>query len=151
MQIRFVIIILLLSAFFRFHALTQDFRFHPDEALFSTFARTAAVNGDWLLHGPIDKTPLTIYASALSMLAFGVRQMDNGVLMLDVRVGEFAARVPGTMASILLVAVVYRLARDLYLPKIRNIVSLLAMLLMVLSPFVIAFSATVFTDGLMLL
>jgi 4-amino-4-deoxy-L-arabinose transferase-like glycosyltransferase len=155
---RIPILLLLIGAAFRFHALAQDFRFHPDEALFSTFARSAAVNGDWLLHGPLDKTPLTIYASALSMLVFGVRSMDNGVLTLDIRTGEFVARLPGTLASIMLVAVVYRLARDLYCKgesAIRlytyNLVPNIAMLLMALSPFAIAFSAGVFTDGLMLL
>ncbi len=148
------VVVLLLGAAFRFHALAQDVRFHPDEALFSTFARSAAVNGDWLLHGPLDKTPLTVYASALSMTFFGVHTLPNGVLDLDMRVGEFAARLPGTFASILLVAVMYRLARDLYPSRgvgTQHVVSVLTMLLMATSPLAIAFSATVFTDGLMLL
>lgn len=139
-----------MAAAFRFHALTQDSRFHPDEALFSTFARSAAVNGDWLLHGPLDKTPLSIYASAFSMMLFGVRPLSNGVLDLDIHVGEFAARVPGTLASILLVAVMYRLTRSLY-RRNGHFVSLATMFLMTVSPFAIAFSATVFTDGPMLL
>jgi 4-amino-4-deoxy-L-arabinose transferase-like glycosyltransferase len=147
-----VVAIELVGATFRFHALTQDIRFHPDEALFSTFARAAAVNGDWLLHGALDKPPLTIYLSAVSMMLFGVHPLPNGVLDLDVHIGEFAARVPGTFGSILLVVVMYRLARSLYPNgQTRFIVPLLAMGLMAVSPFAIAFSATVFTDGLMLL
>jgi 4-amino-4-deoxy-L-arabinose transferase-like glycosyltransferase len=139
---------MLLGAAFRFHALGQDARFHPDEALFSTFARSAAVNGDWLLHGPLDKTPLTIYAAALSMSLVGVHPLPNGVLDLDIHTGEFAARLPGTLASILLVATMYGLARALYHGRF---VATVAMLLTALSPLAIAFSATVFTDGLMLL
>ncbi len=134
--------------------LGQDVRFHPDEALFSAFARSAAVNGDWLLHGALDKTPLTIYVSTVSMMLFGVRPLPNSVLDLDVRVGEFAARVPGALGSILLVAVMHRLACSLYPGSSRQSRSLLAflvMFLMAVSPFAITFSATVFTDGLMLL
>ncbi|HLU11718.1 MAG TPA: hypothetical protein VK003_18735, partial [Oceanobacillus sp.] len=63
----FLVLILLVGVALRIHALGQDRRFHPDEALYSTFARSAALNGDWLLHGSLDKPPLTIYASALSM------------------------------------------------------------------------------------
>jgi 4-amino-4-deoxy-L-arabinose transferase-like glycosyltransferase len=145
--------LLLAAVVFRFHALAQNTRFYPDEALFSTFARSAAVHGDWLLRGPLDKTPLTIYANALSMTFFGVRALPNGVLDLDVHLGEFAARVPGTFASILLVAVMYRLARDLYPGRgagTRHGVSTLAIFLTACSPFAIAYSATALTDGLML-
>jgi 4-amino-4-deoxy-L-arabinose transferase-like glycosyltransferase len=107
------------------------------------------VQGDWLLHGPLDKPPLTIYADALAMTFFGVRPLPNGVLTLDVHAGEFAARVPGTFASILLVAVTYALAKRVYRSKF--LVCDLAMLLAALSPYALAFSATAFTDGLMLL
>src|SRR5262249_20200399 len=62
-------------------------------------------------------------------------------------------------ASILLVAVLYVLARQLYktdsVGTMRalsaQIAPLIAMFLMAVSPFALAFSATVFTDGLMLL
>ncbi|NWG16335.1 MAG: glycosyltransferase family 39 protein [Chloroflexi bacterium] len=140
--------ILLLAAALRFHALAWDARFHPDEALFATFARRAAVNGDWLLRGPLDKPPLSIYASALSMTLVGVTHLPDGVLTLDVYAGEFAARLPNALASLCLVALVYALARRLYG---RGRTPLLAMLLLALSPYAVAFSATVFTDGLMLL
>jgi 4-amino-4-deoxy-L-arabinose transferase-like glycosyltransferase len=151
------VIILLLGAALRFHALAYDARFHPDEALFATFARKAAVNGDWLLHGPLDKPPLAIFADAVSMMLVGVRSLPNGVLTLDVHAGEFAARVPGTLASILLIAVIYALAKALYrrdtIHRVRTTPNtpLIALLLFALSPYALAFSATVFTDGLMLL
>ena len=99
-----LLLILLAGAAIQFHALVQDVRFYPDEALFSTFARNAALNGDWLLHGDLDKTPLSIYASALSM-NFVAAQTRNGVLDFDPRLGEFAARLPGALASIVLIAV----------------------------------------------
>ncbi len=176
------LLIILLGAWLRFHALVQDHRFHPDEALFSTFARAAAVNGDWMLPGALDKTPLAIYANALSQVFVGE--------------GEFAARLPGTLASILLIPVMGALARQGFKsysrpsaegsnPQLIQIkstkgtrnkssnrsnnpfsgfvfrqpgismpgvaTSLFAMLLTALSPFAIAFSATAFTDGMMLM
>lgn len=124
---------ILLGSWLRFHALAQDRPFHPDEALFSTFARSAALNGDWMLPGALDKTPLAIYANALSQVFIG----DS----------EFAARLPGTFASILLIPVMGSLAKRLY----GNRAHLIAILLTALSPFAITFSATAFTDGMMLL
>ncbi len=131
--------LLLVGVGLRWHALIHDVRFHPDEALFSTFARSAAVKGDWLLPGALDKPPLAIYANALSQVLVGQ--------------SEFAARLPGTLASILLMALIYALAKSLYPAKEgQNIASVpnLALLLMACSPFAIAFSATALTDGLML-
>jgi hypothetical protein len=102
--------LLLLAAALRFHALGQDVRLHQDEALFASFARRAAVQGDWLLTGALDKTPLAIYLQALSMMAFGVRPLPDGVLTLPVHQGEFAARLPAVFASMLVVAVIGRVA-----------------------------------------
>lgn len=167
-----IIGILLLGAWLRFHALVRDVRFQPDEALFSTFARAAAINGEWMLPGALDKPPLAIYANALAVIFVGE--------------SEFAARLPGTLASMVLLAVMYRLGRDMYgvtrfnylwqrLPhpltpsplrregepaklynraltvKARDGVPMMALLLMAVSPYAIAFSATALTDGLMLL
>ena len=140
-------VILLVGAGLRFHALGQDRRFHPDEAWFSAFARHAALNGDWLLHGPLDKTPLSIYASALSMTLFASRVDERGLLNFTVYQGEFAARLPNVFASVLLIAVVYALARRLYH---QRPVALWAALFTALSPSAVTFSATAFTDGLML-
>ncbi|MBL8154338.1 MAG: hypothetical protein JNM70_09155 [Anaerolineae bacterium] len=138
------IAVLLLGAVLRFHALGQSQRFHPDEALFATFARAAAVQGDWLLLGHLDKPPLTIYANALAMTVFGVTTLPDGVLTLDAHRGEFAVRVLGLFASLLMLAAFHALARRLKVP------ANLALLLLALSPLAIAFSATAFTDGLML-
>ncbi len=148
-----IVALLLLAAVLRFHALGQDVRFHPDEALFVSFARQAAVQGDWLLHGSLDKPPLTIYVNVLALTAFGIQPLPNGVLNLDNRIGEFAARIPGIFASILLVAVMYTLAKQLYQgdKKPGQSTLYIASLLVTLSPLAIAFSSTAFTDGLMLL
>ncbi len=146
-------LILLLAALFRLHLLGQDIRFHPDEAYFSTFARTAAVNGDWMLPGALDKPPLTIYISALALTFWGVTPDADGVLHLDSRVGEFAVRVPNVLASLLLVAVGWRLARDLYrrIDADDGTGAHITALLLALSGYSIAFSATAFTDTVMLL
>lgn len=143
----FLLLLLLLGAGVRIHALGEAGRFHPDEALFSTFARRAALNGDWLLRGSLDKPPLAIYANGLSMALIAAREA-GGVLNFDARTGEFAARLPGMFASITLIAVVYALAHRLYRDRV---LAAWAALLTAFSPFAIAFSATAFTDGLMLL
>ena len=54
-----------LALFFRLPGLFAN-RFHADEALFASFARTIAVWRDPLLQmQPIDKPPLLFYAPAL--------------------------------------------------------------------------------------
>ncbi len=144
---RRLLLILLFAAALRFGALTQEARFHPDEALFSTFARSAALNGQWLLPGALDKPPLSIYAGALVMTAFAQPNPFTHLPLLSTRAGEIAARWPSVLAGLVLVAVTYRLARRLY----DDQTALLAALLLALSPFAVAYSATAFTDGLMLL
>lgn len=142
------LLIVLLASALRCAALGADQRFHPDEALFATFARGAAVQGDWLLRGSLDKTPLSIYATALGMMSFGVTTLPNGVLTLDIHRGEFAARVPNVFASIgfvaLLMALTWRVTR-------RERAALMAGVLAAVSPLALAFSAVAFTDTLMLL
>ncbi|NWF67548.1 MAG: glycosyltransferase family 39 protein [Chloroflexi bacterium] len=139
--------VLLLAALLRFHGLAQDKRFHGDEAYFAAFARSAALNGAWMLPGALDKTPLTLYAMAFSM-HFAARGSSDTLLDFDARQGEFAARVPNTFASLLLVAVIYALTQRLYRDRRA---ALLAALLAALSPALLAFSATAFTDMGMLL
>lgn len=135
--------LILLASLLQFHQLAQDTRFHPDEAFFMTFARNASVNGDWMLSGSLDKPPLSIYTSAVSMMFMGVTADDNGVLQLDVYIGEFAGRLPNAVYAILLVALMMRLADDLY----RNErVALFAGLLTATSPYLLIFGATAFTD-----
>lgn len=143
-----ILLVLLIGALLRIHALTQDMRLHPDEALFATFARSAALNGAWTLPGELDKPPLSIYGVALAMQFLAARGSMQTLLDFDAHSGEFAARVPGVFYSLLLIAVIYALALRLY--RDRR-VALLAAGLLALSPYAVAFGATVFTDGLMLL
>ncbi|MBL8119535.1 MAG: glycosyltransferase family 39 protein [Anaerolineae bacterium] len=143
-----LVFVILIGSSIRFHALGQDMRFHPDEALFATFARTAAVQGDWLLHGALDKPPLTLYISAAAMRLFGVTTLDDGVLTLEIHAGEFAARVPHVFASILLIACVYAIGKAVY--RRQSSARYTAALLVSLSPMAIAFSATIFTDNFLL-
>ncbi len=135
--------LILFASLLQFHHLAQDIRFHPDEAFFMTFARNASVNGDWMLSGSLDKPPLSIYTSAVSMMFTGITADNNGVLQLDVHIGEFSGRLPNAVYAILLVALMIRLAHDLY----RNEkVALFAGLITATSPYLLAFGATTFTD-----
>src|SRR5512135_136224 len=73
-----------------------DNRFHPDEALFSTWALKIARGENLLLTGvPVDKPPLLLYLSALSFFVFGQN--------------ELAARLPNLIASVVSVVLVWRL------------------------------------------
>lgn len=137
------LLLLLFTSFTQFHQLARDLRFLPDEAFFMTFARGAAVNGDWLLPGPLDKPPLSIYFSALGMVAVGVTADASGVLQLDSHLGEFAGRLPNALLAIMLVALITRLALRLY--RCRR-AAVFAGLLMASSPYLLAFGASAFTD-----
>jgi 4-amino-4-deoxy-L-arabinose transferase-like glycosyltransferase len=145
-----VVTILLLAAFCRFHTLGQDERLHPDEALYATYARSAAVHGDWTLPGALDKPPLSIYVAALSMHFNAAHITDKNVIDVTVRQGEFAARWPNVLAGIALVALTYTLATVLFPGEGRGS-ALLAGLLTAVSPYLIVFSASAFTDMLMLM
>ncbi|MDE2821632.1 MAG: glycosyltransferase family 39 protein [Chloroflexota bacterium] len=137
------LLIVLLAGVLQFHQLGRDTRFHPDEASFMTYARGAAVNGDWLLPGALDKPPLSIYLGAISMVATGLVADDKGVLHLDPLAGEFAARLPNVIMAILLVALMMRLSWSVFSDEAA---ALAAGLLTALSPYVLAFGATAFTD-----
>jgi 4-amino-4-deoxy-L-arabinose transferase-like glycosyltransferase len=142
------VLILLLTFALNLRALSQYERFHPDEAFYMTFARNAAVNGDWWLRGALDKPPLTMYLNAAGLMLYGVDSDASGVLYLDVHKGEFAARITGVFVGMLFVAVSMALAKALY----RNSqVAWLAGFLLAVSPYTSAFSATAFTDMPMLL
>lgn len=168
------ILILLIATFLSTLSLNNARRFHPDEAFYMTFARNAAVNGDWLMVSePVDKPPLTFYANAISLKFLAVESDENGVLQLDTLKGEFAGRIPSVLMSVILVAVVMALAKSLYKPlpltpsplssegeqstsrlimrKVDNQVAYLTGLFATLSPFRIVFAATAFTDLPMLL
>ncbi len=141
--------ILLLAALFSGAALHHAARWHPDEAFYMTFARNAAVRGDWLLTSePVDKPPLSFYTNALALALFAVDADADGVLYLNVHKGEFVGRLPTLWMSVLLVATGMALARTLY--RERRVTWLVGVLL-ALSPLRIAFAATAFTDPPMLL
>jgi len=137
------LLILLLASFFQFHQAARGYRFLPDEAFFMTFAREAAVKGAWLLPGPLDKPPLSIYVSALSMVFVAVSSDADGVLQLDAHVGEFAGVLPNALLAILLTALMMRLAGRVYGGAWAAV---FAGLLTVASPHWLAYGASAFTD-----
>ncbi|MCZ7540825.1 MAG: glycosyltransferase family 39 protein [Anaerolineae bacterium] len=124
-------LVVLLGLALRILTLGIGARFHPDEALFAAQARLISHDGDWLLRTTdLDKPPLTLYVTALSFRLLGPT--------------EFAARLPTILFSGLSVALVYCLAQALYRDRA---VSALAALLCALSPYLLAFAPTAFTDG----
>ena len=135
--------VMLLAGLLQVGMLARDLRFHPDEAFFMTFARGAAVKGDWLLPGPLDKPPLPIYLSALSMAAVGNKADAAGVLHLDVYAGEFAGVLPNVMLALLLTALMMRLAWRRYHDLSSTF---FAGLLCAASPYLAAYGAGAFTD-----
>jgi 4-amino-4-deoxy-L-arabinose transferase-like glycosyltransferase len=111
--------------------LTQN-RFHPDEALYATFARLIASGRDPMLSTVVvDKPPLPFYLTAASMALFGSP--------------EFAARLPFFFASVISIALLYQLGRALYNRRAAT----LAALTLALSPIAILFAITLFTDTLL--
>jgi 4-amino-4-deoxy-L-arabinose transferase-like glycosyltransferase len=103
---------------------------HHDEALYGAWAQLIASGQDpLLLTSWVDKPPLTLYVLAASLRLFGV--------------SEVALRLPGMIASGLLIPVTYGFARQGANPRI----AVLAATLVALSPFAIAFGPTAFTDG----
>jgi hypothetical protein len=105
--------LLCLSALILTPMLAEDRRFHSDEAFFMTFARDAAVKGDWWLSGALDKPPLTIYAHAVLLSLIGIDTLPNGVLTLDVYKGEFVGRLLGFFSSMAALALAVRLTQDI--------------------------------------
>jgi 4-amino-4-deoxy-L-arabinose transferase-like glycosyltransferase len=123
-----LLLVLLIGAALRIGLLGNDQRFHPDEALFAAQARL--VSHDWLLRNTdLDKPPLTLFVTALSFRVLGTT--------------ETAARLPNVFFSALSLILLYDLARQLYRDRV---VAILAALLVALSPYDLAFAATVFTD-----
>jgi 4-amino-4-deoxy-L-arabinose transferase-like glycosyltransferase len=108
-----------------------DNRFHPDEALFSSWALKIAHGENVLLTGlPIDKPPLLIYTTAISFLFFGQT--------------EIAARLPNLIASVISVLLVYQLSKG------RGDWPI-APTIFALSPFAILFAPTAFLDPMMIM
>ena len=110
----------------------QD-RFLEDEALYSYWGLQIATGADPMLNQePVDKPPLHPYILALSFRIF--------------EKNETAARLPSLFASVVSIALVFALARELYG---ESNVGLLSALLLALSPFDILFASTAFIDPLM--
>jgi 4-amino-4-deoxy-L-arabinose transferase-like glycosyltransferase len=124
--------ILLLGFALRVAYLTAD-RFHADEALYAGWALLARDHDPLLLGVPVDKPPLYLYTLTGSLIAFGP--------------SEVAARLPSLAASVLGIALVYRLGRRLY----GRSVGLWAALFLALSPFDILFARTAFTDSMLVM
>ncbi len=107
-------------------------RFHPDEALFASFARSIAVWRDPLLRTvPVDKPPLLFYLQALCYPFLGPQEM--------------AARLPNLFASLVTVALTGRAATLLFRDQVGGVI---AAGVVALSPLAVAFGATAFTDPL---
>jgi 4-amino-4-deoxy-L-arabinose transferase-like glycosyltransferase len=121
----------LVAFYFRAAPLLQN-RFHPDEALYATFARLIASGRDPLLSTiVVDKPPLPFYLMAVSLSVFGGT--------------ELAARLPTLFASLLTIPILYQLGRSLY----NTSTGLFAALLLAASPMAILFAVTLFTDTLL--
>ena len=117
-------------------------RFLEDEALYAYWGLQIATGADPMLDAePVDKPPLYPYTLALSFLLSAPSP--------DAAIGaghESAARLPSLLASMASIVLVYALARRLWQDTFT---SLIAALLLALSPFDILFASTAFTDPLM--
>lgn len=121
----------MLGAALRVSMLARDVRFHPDEALYATYARSMALHDNWLLQDvtvPLDKPPLGLSLTALGFMLTGV--------------SEFSGRWPTVFISLIGMAAGYGLARRVYDTR----TALVVLGLLGLSPFDVAFAATLFHD-----
>lgn len=107
-------------------------RFHHDEALYATWALQIATEQDvWLAETAVDKPPLFIYMVALSMTMFGQT--------------ESVARFPSMFATAAMIWLTYQLGRAWY----DRQTGVVAAWLLTLSPYVLCFAPTAFTDPLL--
>ncbi len=126
-----LLVLLLLGAFaLRAYYLAHD-RFHADEALYAGWALRILDDDPLLLDEPVDKPPLYLY-----LLAAGMRLLGTS---------EIAARWPNLAASMLNLALLYRLARLLY----DRPTGMWAALFLACSPYAVLFARTAFTDPLL--
>jgi 4-amino-4-deoxy-L-arabinose transferase-like glycosyltransferase len=123
-------VVLIAAILLRAAPLLARYPLHRDEALYGAWAQLVASGVDpLLLTAWIDKPPLVIYLLAGSLRIFGASAL--------------ALRLPGMIASLVCVALVYGLAREVY--GSRRLATLAAALCAV-SPFAILFAPTAFTD-----
>jgi hypothetical protein len=114
--------------------LISGYRFHPDEALYATWARLIASGKDiWLAQQLVDKPPLNLYILAGLFGTLGA--------------SEEIARIPNILFSIASIALLYDIAKALYHDQR---VALVAAGALALSPLAILFSPTAFMDPPML-
>jgi len=107
-----------------------DNRFHADEALYAYWGLLIGRGQDsWLAAVPVYKPPLWPYLVAGSQALFGN--------------SEFAVRLPGLAAGLLMIPLVAALSRALYRDRWGATSAAVGV---ALSPFAILFSATAFTD-----
>lgn len=131
LNLQSAVLALLAATLFRSLPLLEN-RFHPDEALYATFARLiSSGQGILLSYLVVDKPPLPFYLGAFSNLLVGP--------------SELGMRLPNFYASVMSVALTWALARRLYNRPVAH----LAAWALALSPFAILFSITVFLDPLL--
>lgn len=130
---RKILILLILLAFaLRLPGLFAN-TFSADEALFGSWGRLIG-GGDPLLAGQmVDKPPLLFYVQALFYALLGSP-------------AGWVARVPNLLASIVLVPLTGRIIYQLYQDEMAVVAGVI---FLALSPFAIQFSASAFTDPLM--
>ncbi len=107
-------------------------RLHHDEALYATWALNIVSGNDfWLTDTPIDKPPLYLYTVAGAIHLLGPT--------------ETATRIPSLLATVAIVFLTFWLGRKLY----STSVGILAAWLVALSPFILLFAPTTFTDPML--
>jgi 4-amino-4-deoxy-L-arabinose transferase-like glycosyltransferase len=125
------------------HISTRDMRLHADEAFYMTFARNAAINGDFWLSGSLDKPPLAIYTQMFALMLYGTDTLPDSVLTLDARKGEFVARITGAFWGMIALGFTYRLA---WRWTTSYSIAGMAIVILVLSPHWMVYSASAFLD-----
>src|SRR5438093_3026237 len=81
--------------------LISGFRFHPDEALYATWARLVATGQDvWLAQRVVDKPPLFIYLLASLFATLGA--------------SEEVARLPSLLSSVAAIGLTFGIGWELY-------------------------------------
>ena len=128
-----LVALVLLAALWRLPGLFAN-TFHPDEALFASWARLIAIWRDpWLQTQLVDKPPLAFYLQAAFYPLLGS--------------APYAARLPNFIASLLLLPALAQWLWHLYQDELTVRV---AVILLAFSPLAIQSSATAFLDPLLL-